>query len=381
MTLFRLALAVPLVALIACGAPATTPDAGVDIDNPPAKSFRVLLTGEEFAQIGYAFPPTAGQEVSFRDGWEVKYTRLIIVADKLTLSENPDRSPTDQSQTGDLVAQLDGPWAVDVVRGGSFADNSAALAVFTAQNKKGNAPFDSTAKYAFGYDTIAATAAAKKVNLDAAGETAFANMVSKGYTMWMEGTATFKGTGCRVTTIAGQPAYDFERIPKVVNFKFGWTAPTTYKNCINPSIAEDARGVQVRDNAAVDVLVTYHVDHPFWEALTEDAPLRWDALAARKSSATAPAPSSVELTEADLKTVDFQAFEDAQGTALPIRYCGAPEASELTTGQLKYDPSTVPVGGTSGLKDLYDFMQYNLSTFGHLNADGLCFPARNYSSP
>lgn len=378
--MLRLALIAVAFSLAACGGASPAADAGVDLNSPPAKSFRVLITGEEFAKTGYAFPPTPGQEVSFQDGWEVKYERVLVTAGAITLSENPDKSPTDQSQTGDLVAQLDGPFAVDLVAGGSFADDSAALGVILNQNKKGGAAFDSTLRYAFGYSLVKADAAAKQVNLDDAGKAAYANMVTKGYSMWMEGTATFKGTSCRSTTIAGQPAYDFGRVPKAVKFKFGWTLPTTFKNCLNPSISMDARGVQVKDNAAVDVAITFHLDHPFWEALTEDAPLRFDAIAARKSSAAAPAPASVEVTEADLKAVDFLAFKDAQGTALPLRFCGDASAGEPTTGQLKYDPATVPVGA-SGLKDLYDFMQYNTSTFGHLNADGLCFPARNFSAP
>lgn len=378
--MLRLAIVFAALSFAACGVTSPAADAGADLNNPPPKSFRVLITGEEFAQTGYGFPPTPGQEVSFQDGWEVKYERVLVTTAAITLSENPDSSPTDQSQTGALVAQLDGPFAVDLVAGGTFADNSAGLGVLTNQNRKGGAAFDSTLRYAFGYSLVKADAAATQINFDDAAKAAYANMVTRGYSMWMEGTATFKGTSCRSTTIAGQPAYDFERVPKVVKFKFGWTLPTSFKNCINPSISMDARGVQVKDNAAVDAVITFHLDHPFWEALTEDAPLRFDAIAARKSSATAPAPATVEVTEADLKTVDFLAFTDAQGTAVPLRFCGDASAGEPTTGQLRYDPTTVPVGA-AGLKDLYDYMQYNTSTFGHLNADGLCFPARNFPAP
>lgn len=60
------------------------------------------------------------------------------------------------------------------------------------------------------------------------------------------------------------------------------------------------------------------------------------------------------------------------------------KTGETTAGTLKFDPKAVPVnpaGGAAGLKNLYDCMVYNLSTFGHLNNDGLCFPARNYASP
>jgi hypothetical protein len=145
-----------------------------------------------------------------------------------------------------------------------------------------------------------------------------------------------------------------------------------------------ARGIQSKTNAEVVAQGTLHLDHPFWEALEEDAPFRWDAIAALKSVATGMGPASASLTEADLKSIDFQALKDAQGNALPIRYCGPVQAGEATTGTLKYDPKAVPVnpaGGAAGLKDLYEYMLYNQSTFGHLNNDGLCFPARNYPSP
>jgi hypothetical protein len=54
-------------------------------------------------------------------------------------------------------------------------------------------------------------------------------------------------------------------------------------------------------------------------------------------------------------------------------------------GNLAYDPKGVPVnamGGAMGLKDLYEYMAYNLSTLGHLNAgEGLCVAQRQYPSP
>ncbi len=373
-----------LVLLAACGPTSSTGDGGtIDLKNPPPKSFRVTVSGENFASEGYAFPPTAGQEVSFKDGWEVKYTRVLTTVSGINFAANPDLSPTDQSKTGEVVATIDGAFAVDLVKGGGLgADgaNAVAIAATNTLNKKGGGAFDSATRYAFGYQLVAASGAASQVNLDEAAKADYAQMVKDGVTTLLVGTATFKGTACRTTN----PAFDFARLPKAVNFKFGFKSPVTYKNCLNPAIADDARGVQVKDNAAVDVQVTVHLDHPFWEALVEDAPLRFDALAARKSVASGAGPATAELTLADLAGVDLQSLKDAQGAALPWRYCGAMEAGERTTGALAYDPSTVPVnpaGGAQGLKDLADYMTWNQSTFGHLNFDGLCYPARDYPSP
>jgi hypothetical protein len=82
--------------------------------------------------------------------------------------------------------------------------------------------------------------------------------------------------------------------------------------------------------------------------------------------------------------LDFQDLRDAQGTRVPFRTCGPLLTPERSTGTLFYDPGNVPVnpaGGAAGLKDLLAYMAYNLSSFGHLNNDGLCFPSRNFAAP
>jgi hypothetical protein len=179
--------------------------------------------------------------------------------------------------------------------------------------------------------------------------------------------------------------FDWNRVPKTVNFSFGFAMPVQFKNCINPDLTpSDSRGLQTQSNDETVAQATFHLDHPFWDALVEDSPLRWDAIAARKSVATGAAPASVSVTEADLAGVDFQSLRDAQNTALPIRYCGQVEAGEATTGTLSYNPDQVPVnpaGGAAGLKDLADYMRYNLSTFGHMNNDGICYPERGFPAP
>ena len=39
-------------------------------------------------------------DAAFVDGWEVKFTELLVTVDKIKLSENPDLNPGDQSKTG-----------------------------------------------------------------------------------------------------------------------------------------------------------------------------------------------------------------------------------------------------------------------------------------
>jgi len=45
---------------------------------------------------------------------------------------------------------------------------------------------------------------------------------------------------------------------------------------------------------------------------------------------------------------------------------------------IPYNPQGNP---SQALRGYADFMTYNQSTFGHLNADGLAYVKRNYPSP
>ncbi len=354
---------------------------------PYKGGFDVVVTGERFATNGYAFPAATGNDLSFQDGWRITYRHVIVFFDHIQISENPDRSPTDQLQTGRLVAEANGPWVADLAQAGplpSAVNNGTAWPVVTIanQNKLGNAAFDSTQKYAFGFEMTAAFNAATKLN--AVDDAFISTMTSKGYAMLLEGVAEQKGTACR-STVAG---YDFGRLPKKVNFSLGFKTPTAFKNCLNPELMPaKSRGIQSQRDVNTRVQLTFHLDHPFWEALQEDAPLRFDIVAAQKSVAPgASAPAAVAITQDDLVRVGFQAAKDAQGIALPWRYCDAPAATDRISGTVSYETGGVAVTGTgsdplTGLRDLADFMAYNQATLGHLNNDGLCFPQRNFPAP
>ena len=55
------------------------------------------------------------------------------------------------------------------------------------------------------------------------------------------------------------------------------------------------------------------------------------------------------------------------------------------SGAMTFDTLTIPVspGGDPAqvIRDFRDYVLYNHSTFGHLNADGLSFVDRQYPSP
>lgn len=357
--------------------------------DPGAGGVLLTASGEVLAYSGYDFPAGVDQEAVFVDGWEVKFTRAIATFDHITLSENPDRVPTDQSKTDGVVAQVDGPWAVELHKGGPIAgkggtDRAVAVAALTSQNRNSNKAFDKSKRYAFGFTTLAATAAAKNVNLDATDLAAYQDMIQKGYSLYVEGVATWKGAGCTSTS----PSYDFGKLPKALNFKFGYKTPAVYSNCQNPDNdpadpfagEEHERGVAVKGNTAVTAQLTFHLDHGFWESTEHDSPAHFDPFAARFfGAATVPT-----ITTEDLVGVDFTAFKDSAGNPLPWRTCIADYTLPAST-TMAFDSKGVPMNPAASpdqaLRDYADYQAYNMSTLGHLNADGLCAVARSYPSP
>jgi hypothetical protein len=392
--------------LVDTGAPDAAPFAlAAHSTKPPANlgagSVIISTSGEALAATGYAFPPAADGDAAFKDGWEVKFDRLLVTIDKVKVSANPATDQADQSKTGALLAETDGPWAVDLVKGDQMGMGEGEKAVYISylsnQNRNGNSPFDTTGgtRYAFGFDIEAASTSAQNVNLDGPALADYQRMVQDGCAVLYVGTATFKG-GADCTP--AWPALD--TIPnKTVNFHLCFKSPTTYINCQDGSDSttpplnmteEHIRGFTFKANAAVVAQVTVHTDHPFWDSLEHDTPAHFDQYAARVIGATGGTPT-VNLE--DEKGVDYTAFTDKAGAAVPFRTClptsrwpmsGEDPPAPIT--QAHFDPLTInkiPSTGdpATGFRDYYDYATYNQSTQGHLNADGLCFVQHNYKSP
>jgi hypothetical protein len=381
--------------------------------DPGGNGVLMTASGEAFAKNGYAFPPVNPDDVFFVDGWAISYDRILTTFDHITLSRGPDKSPTDQSQCddgkggtilcgtgGSVVAEVDGPFAIDLHKGGPLADADGAaqdatpIAALTRLNKDGNAAFDDTVKYAFGFEVVKATTSARNVNLDASDLTDYQDMVAKGYTTLLVGTATWQGnnhgsdtnTGC---TTAGTSSYDFTALPKTIKFRFGMIAPTAYRNAQNPALSgtpfaneEHPRGIQTVANQSTIAQLTFHIDHVFWESFVHDSPAHFDSFAAKYAGATGEVNAKME----DFKGFAFKPFVDVKGAQVPWRSC-VPAATYTPpgTGAMGFDTLTVAVNPTGDpahvIRDFYDYTTYNHSTFGHLNADGLSFVDRQYPSP
>jgi len=377
----------PCIAALACSGGATsTPSPGVVF----------AASGEVLALRGYAFPPPSMDAPAFVDGWDVKFRRVLVTVDKIKLFDNPDKVPTDQSQTDALVAEVDGPWAIDLAKSdpsnlagkGGGGEQAVKIATLENQNKKGNAAFatDGT-RYAFGFDVVAASAEAKAVNLDSDASTDYAEMVQRQCTVLYVGTATFQGD----KTDANCYPDDRKTFPDAVDFRFCFKTPTSYVNCQNPDNdpalpfpgEEHLRGIAFESSQQVVAQITLHTDHPFWDSVVHDSPAHFDQFAARVTGQTGT--PTVELE--DTIGVDYTRVTTAQGQQLGWRYCIDPptDAHPKFKGEMAFDPGSVAhaVGGdpSSGLRDYYDFTSYDQSTQGHLNSDGLCAVKRNYPSP
>ncbi|MET0594572.1 MAG: hypothetical protein ABW133_17865 [Polyangiaceae bacterium] len=375
------------------GSGGANPDGGLWDFTPPVDPGKggVLITasGETIAMSGYPFPPANADDPQLYDGWNLEFDRILATFDHIALSATPDKDSGDQSKTDGVVARVDGPWAVDLhhdgpgnIDGKSSGERAVPIAALSRQSN-GNAFSTDGTRYAFGFDTIAATKSAINVNLDADALADYGDMVQNGCAVMYVGTATFKGSAaCNMGR---------ENWPTTVKFRLCFKTPTTYVNCQNPDNMgepfpneESQRGIAFDPNASVIAQVTFHPDHPFWDSVLHDSPTHFDQFAARAVGADSGTPT---VTLEDTKGVDYTAYTDSLGNALQWRYCAEPptDTHPKFTGPMAFDRRRVPHATDgdpkTGLRDYYDFATYNQSTQGHLNADGLCFVKRNYDSP
>jgi hypothetical protein len=400
--------------------------------DPGASGVYVTISGESNALSGYPFPPHDWLNDTYMfDGWEFVIEEYIVVVDHIGLWNGAETNTHDPQEIGSEAAHVDGPFVVDLHKGGTLVGQGGApeeatpLAVITRETDNGGAALQSSVPYAFGFSTVPATYDAFNVNLDASEAADFALMVENGYSVFYRGITTWKGDmspfACTQTGTgpgpdagvneagagdAGAPTfvdggYDFTRMPNAgLSFALGFSTPTNYVNCQNQSLQGTPnpgeaypRGVQISPSQSAIAQVTLHMDHPFWESFAEDSPVHWDQIAAQYVGVTSP-----EAHVEDMKGVAFYAFTDDTGTPLPWRNCAS--ASYYTppgNGQMSFSTLSVPIdpqGTCTGnvgddyteddcpaIRDYYDYMRFTQSTQGHLNSQGLCFIDRRYPAP
>ena len=394
--LYAMAMIVAGTATYACSdngnssSPTPTPGAEGGTDAPVAteggpgpgkkNGFQITVSGEDLATLGYDFAAGAkanGDPPAFVDGWAVKFEHIIVTVDKIRLNADPDRDPANPATQGAVVALADGPWAVDVVIGGAVVGKSGSadektVAITTIDAQTDGEPFDTASRYAFNYDIVAASAAAKQVNLDAAGKALYETGKTNGWATIYQGTATYKGPAPAAGSI-------FAKIPTEVKFTFGMKNPSSYINCQNTDLQEIAagefpRGLQASADKVTVAQITIHTDHSYWSKLNvEGTELHFDQIAALSSTygTAGAAPGTVTLE--DLVNADFTGFKTKAGEPLPARSLVPDFAAPA--GQLAFDGN-----GTIFAKanSYAGYLAYSATSGGHLNADGLCKVKNNY---
>jgi hypothetical protein len=227
--------------------------------------------------------------------------------------------------------------------------------------------FDLEQRYAFSYDLVEATSAATFVNVTEDDEDVVA-MIQGGQRVLLTGHADFKGQSCKSSVTN----FDFDSLPKSVDFRFALEGPVSYVNCQNPDNTgepiegeESQRGIQLLPNAVTTAQITIHTDHVFWPTVShENLPLF------NQFASNATLTDGVHFVDLEsLQSVPVPSITNRSGQALPWRSC-----VDSTLYALPTTPSTVTFdSGTQALTNLHDFVQFNTSTMGHLNADGLCY--------
>lgn len=343
---------------------------------------QIAISGEDIATEGIAFP--TGSEVTIVDGWALELSHVLVTVGNVTLSDNPDLMPSDQSRTGSVLARADGPWAVDLTQPGTLpAAGGEGLATPLGLIDATELARDQ--RYALGYDILPASRDAELVNFsdDEGAQAAYAEMIEAGGSVLYVGVARFQGESCQ----SSDDSYDFQPLSGEVPFRLMFRTPTSFVNCQNQDNQgepfpdeEYQRGIALPRQGDALAQITLHLEHILFSSTLHDPSLRFDPLAAQLVGE----PVGTTLTLDALADVDPSAVTDGAGNPLPFRSC---EGSALPSGkQLRVETGSVPVDPGAkpnvALRDYRDFLQYVQSTQGHLNGgEGLCFIERHYPSP
>lgn len=348
-----------LLMAAACSSSETRREASPEGGSENLRGVQVTVSGESIAREGFVFPPSARDAVYFVDGWELRLSHLYASFGAITVSGEPNKDPSDQSAIGPEVASLPGPFIADLVSGDvpGVGEGDWAWEVAKITQQQDGKPFASDQSYAFGFDMLPVQPGAVRIGVREPNDVE--EMERKGYSVLYTGTAIFRGMACT-------PSGDIGTASEV-HFRLGFRTHVRSINCLNPELGRfgeaSPRGLAIRSNGLTRAQITFHVDHPFWSAIQEEAPLRFDAfafIAGQLGKGTPEAPLELE----DLKQVPFVQIARNNRT-LRERTC-PPADPPASLSDLSLDPK-----GRS-VSDYYEFVSLLQASMVHLNGDGLC---------
>lgn len=232
-----------------------------DPDSTGKGSEKFSTWGEEYIEQGIPAAPGPDDDSGFTDGWSVKYGKFLVVFSNIKVAD----------ASGKVVAQLDKPRFVDNVKPGV-----KDLVTFD--------DLDAKAYTQVSYEIK--TAVADAVVVGGADPADLAMMVTNGYSVYVEGTAT-KGAVSKT-------------------FKWGFKTQTAYNDC---HAAEEngvsTIGVVVTNNKPDESQLTTHGDHLFYDSLqsgdnAKKTLLRFE----EKAAADADNDGTVTIKELCAKNID-----------------------------------------------------------------------------
>jgi hypothetical protein len=219
--------------------------------------------GEEY--IEDAIPVDPGDGSGFVDGWTVSYDRFLVNFQNI------------------VVADTRGDMAASVQRSTLF-DN-------TLPGVKSIVEFDAVPAKA--WDLVSYEIAPVTASTELADDVPEADkqlMLAGGYSLYVSGTAT---------------KADLQK-----SFAWGFAIGTRYDECHSEQGGRDEAGIVVTNNASLEVQLTTHGDHLFYDRLQASpdpavmTSLRFDALAA----ADADVDGAVTLAELEAKPLDVRLY-------------------------------------------------------------------------
>jgi hypothetical protein len=339
-------------------------DPGITAMSNDPNTIQVTVSSEGNGQQGLDYTATpAADQIVIVDGWELRFDSILTTIGSVRL-DGPGTNPADPSVVGARVAAEPRSFAIDAKRAGSFrgvgGGDETAIPLFAFRNNATGGALDPMVRYAFSFDVVPANAGATNTNLTREQFADYNQMIARGWTMLVTGTATYRGRAA----MAGTPTAD---IPTSVRFRYGFSAPASYINCGNPENGMDsAPGIAPRATGAARGQITLHMEHLFWLRLNvEDPPVHFDHIAARATPGAMGQPALSVLD--DLAGVTPNNVVDRMMRPIVDR-------GDQTMGYMRMgERLTAELNGASGVEDLRGFMAFSARSMAHLNADGLCF--------
>jgi hypothetical protein len=263
----------------------------------------VAVSGEEAAVSGFPVEDD-GEKIEFADGWTLEFSKALVSFGHLSV----------KGADGTVAVEDHTVYVADLHAGESEVATFEGLEARRWEN--------------FSFAVAAPAGTVKK--LGAVTDADVDALNAGGFNYWFEGTAK-KGT-------------------QTVSFSWKLKNPTNNAACTNGD--DGKQGVVVKANSKAEAEITLHVDHLFWDSLgSEEASLRFDAIAAKADASGAVAWSALE----------------SQSIDQPLDTQGAPIKNN--DGQnLSYNAGSAVLSG----QHLAAFVTESQSRAGHLNGGGLC---------